>query len=109
MHRVVPLAWFTTLPIDLPLTSLLAHSRCHCLSLNDCLYIILYSILPYLLFASLHTRVPLSFLSFSLILSLVSTFSQSLFVTSIFNDQTTRTDSPVCSLGITTILPGVNT
>src|SRR5271154_941492 len=71
-------------------------------------YIPFLLIFSYLLFASLCTRVFLSSLSFSLIRSLVSAISQSSLVTSIFNDQTTGTDSPVCSLGITTISPGVN-
>src|ERR1700677_3752803 len=72
-------------------------------------YIPFLLIFSYLLFASLCTQVPLSFLSFSLIRSLVSTISRSSLVTNIFNDQTAGTDSPVCSLGITTISPGVNT
>src|ERR1700677_4927659 len=108
IHRVVPLAWFTTLPIDLPLTSLSAHLGTIAFHLNNCLYFILYSILSYLLFASLCTRVSLSSLSFSLIRSLVSAISRSSLVTNIFNDQTMGTDSPVCSPGITIISPGVN-
>src|ERR1700677_1930875 len=73
------------------------------------LYYILFLLLfPYLLFASLCTRISLSSLFFSLIRSLVSAISQSSLVTSIFNDQTAGTDSPVCSLRITTISPGVN-
>src|ERR1700677_3841454 len=71
-------------------------------------YIPFLLVFSYLLFASLCTRVSLSSLSFSLICSLVSTISQSSLVTNIFNDQTMGTDSPVCSLGITTISPGVN-
>src|SRR6202521_3884124 len=71
-------------------------------------YIPFLLVFSYLLFASLCTRVPLSSLSFSLIRSLVSTISRSSLVTNIFNDQTAGIDSPVCSLGITTISPGVN-
>src|ERR1700677_14480 len=75
IHRVVPLAWFTTLPIDLPLTSLSA-----CLGTIDfhlmivCIlyYIPFLLLFPYLLFASLCTQISLSS---SLICSLVSTFS----------------------------------
>src|ERR1700677_2718540 len=71
-------------------------------------YIPFLLVFSYLLFASLCTRVPLSSLSFSLIRSLVSAISRSSLVTNIFNDQTVGTDSPVCSLGITTISLGVN-
>src|ERR1700677_4845916 len=71
-------------------------------------YIIFLLVFSYLLFASLCTRVSLSSLSFSLICSLVSAISRSSLVTNIFNDQTAGTDSPVCSLGITPISPGVN-
>ena len=53
--EVVPLAWFTTLPIDLPLTGLLARLGTIAFHLNDCLYFILYLILSDLLFASLCT------------------------------------------------------
>src|SRR5271155_5348219 len=71
-------------------------------------YIPFLLVCSYLLFASLCTRVSLSSSSFSLICSLVFVISRSSLVTSIFNDQTAGTDSPVCSLGITTISPGVN-
>src|SRR6202521_3216010 len=71
-------------------------------------YIPFLLVFSYLLFASLCTRVPLSSLSFSLIRSLVSAISRSSLVTNIFNDQTAGTDFSVCSLGITTISPGVN-
>src|SRR6202453_145385 len=71
-------------------------------------YIPFLLVFSYLLFASLCTRVLLSSLSFSLIRSLVSAISRSSLVTNIFNDQTVGTDSPVCSLRITTISPGVN-
>src|SRR6202453_1889941 len=71
-------------------------------------YIPFLLVFSYLLFASLCTQVPLSSLFFSLIRSLVSAISRSSLVTNIFNDQTAGTESPVCSLGITTISPGVN-